>query len=73
MDELVIDGIEPFRRIEQFTYRDWLAGLAMQGILSGDYPEEPEEGDKWLCRANHQQLASRAYMIADAMIKEGKK
>ena len=39
--------------------RDWYAGLAMQGILtgfSGDFPLEPEL------------LADRSYEIADAMM-----
>jgi hypothetical protein len=48
---------------EGINRRDWLAGLAMQGILSS-----PTHSDD--CTAS---IVSAAYSLADAMIAEGKR
>ena len=47
------------------TRRDWLAGLAMQGLLSS---AKPSDGD-----LPAGAFALAAYDFADAMIKKGKK
>jgi len=47
---------------DNMTRRDWLAGLAMQGMLSGEN-----------ARDTFDQMVSDAYSYADAMIEEGKK
>lgn len=49
------------------TRRDWLAGLAMQALISGpiNLLAVGEEGKV--------DLTSKAYQIADDMIEEGKK
>ena len=44
------------------TLRDYFANSAMQGELSGQY-----SGNNW---ANEKDLAQRAYLIADAMLKQ---
>ena len=47
------------------TRRDWLAGLAMQGIMAdGNY----DDHETWM-----ESVASHAYELADAMIAEGGK
>lgn len=45
------------------TRRDWLAGLAMQGLLASHAPYTDP----------YSMLAEEAYDIADAMIAEGKR
>ncbi len=56
-------------QIDGITRRDWLAGLAMQGLLAKgiDYYTgcDPENVEN--------ELPMRAYGIADAMIAEGRK
>lgn len=44
--------------------RDWLAGLAMQGIMAnGNF----DDHETWM-----ESVADNAYILADAMIAEGK-
>lgn len=53
------------------TRRDWLAGLAMQGMLTNmkDYvPDDPAKS-----REDFQAIPFLAYVIADAMIAESTK
>jgi hypothetical protein len=45
--------------------RDWLAGMAMQGMLANR--------DAWDGERHNEYVATQAYKIADAMIAEGKK
>lgn len=57
-------GYEPMDLFDNITRRDWLAGLAMQGLvaqngLGSDYLEDED-------------IATLAYVQADAMIREGK-
>ena len=57
-------GYEPMDLFDNITRRDWLAGLAMQGLvaqngLDSDYLEDED-------------IATLAYAQADAMIREGK-
>ena len=49
---------------EERTLRDWFAGLAMQGILSNDASGIGSPDFKFDSRAQ------KAYLMADAMIKE---
>ena len=49
-----IDNMKP-----EIPMRDWFAGLAMQGLVE---PQEPGP--------LHQIIARKAYLIADAMMKE---
>jgi len=59
------------------TRRDWLAGLAMQGIISNPkICEEIDllfEGDTAIDATQDTVMAARAYMLADAVIAEGAK
>ena len=48
------------RSLPGLTKREWYAGMALQGMLSGDPNMSLEESTKW------------AYDHADAMIKAGK-
>jgi len=50
---------------EGISRRDWLAGLAMQGLLSSE--------DIDLNSTSYEDVALDSYRIADAMIAEGKK
>ncbi len=55
------------------TRRDWLAGLAMQGVIGKDL-----EFQRLLIKANpekqlHDLTAKCAYNLADAMIQQGRK
>jgi hypothetical protein len=59
-----MNGYEPMDLLDNITRRDWLAGLAMQGLvaqngLGSDYLEDED-------------IATLAYGQADAMIREGK-
>ena len=59
-----MNGYEPMDCFDNITRRDWLAGLAMQGLvaqngLDSDYLEDED-------------IATLAYAQADAMIREGK-
>jgi len=47
--------------------RDWLAGLAMQGMFAS-CEDDPKEGMKIITS-----IATLAYLTADAMIAEGRK
>jgi len=47
--------------------RDWLAGLAMQGMLSNS-TDDPKDGMKIITS-----ISTLAYMLADTMIAEGEK
>lgn len=54
---------------KSITRRDWLAGLAMQGIVGGNPKHLTKiEGSSFVEAA-----AELAYQAADAMIKEGSK
>jgi len=46
---------------KDITLREWYAGMAMQGYLTGDYDLYPHEA------------ARKAYAIADDMLKAGAK
>ena len=50
------------------TRRDWLAGLAMQGLLSGKCYDDNNSADNF-----DSFLSKMAYDLADAMIAESKK
>ena len=56
------------------TRRDWLAGLAMQGLLSND--EAVSSLKKMVVNANStlgEELSGLSYQLADAMIVKGDK
>lgn len=54
--------------------RDWFAGLALQGELSAQKHGSPEDwGHIYVTEDCYKMLASKAYAIADAMIKESQK
>ena len=50
---------------EGISRRDWLAGLAMQGLLADQYDNDTGE--------DVMKIAECSYEIADAMIEEGEK
>ena len=51
---------------QHMSYREWLAGLAMQGMqFNGDY-----DGGTLDASEKRQKLARTAFAVADAMIKE---
>ena len=52
--------------------RDWLAGLAMQGILAHPEALERLKGSSGTVEEAERYLCVSAYSFADAMIEEGK-
>lgn len=65
------DGLSIMKCIEGITRRDWLAGLAMSGMIGEYILERKPNEDK--DETEQDILVSRAYSVADAMIAEGRK
>jgi len=71
--EMVEDEIKAIRREGNLvrgglTERKWFAGLAMEGMLAHSCDQAPDQRYE-----KAEELAARAYKMADAMLKEGAK
>jgi hypothetical protein len=61
------DGHQP-----GITRRDWLAGLAMQGILSNNDAVETLVYENGTLMDSMGKISRASYLMADTMIKEGR-
>lgn len=61
-------------RFENISRRDWLAGLAMQGMLSNDRIMNWKDIHNFISKEKKlPSLSDAAYNLADAMIEESNK
>ena len=65
-------GGETFYGEDGISRRDWLAGLAMQGVCVGYFKDVLEDNPNYNIDKYQRMIAKTSYEIADAMIRKEK-